>query len=1257
MRNKKSIFFASLICFLICISFLIQFINYHQLRSSIDENILINQKIKFNKFSLFNSNNPIIINFKKNTDLNKAKEDIIQICGQKTPIILFNYISAIFCNVNKQDILKIAKLSFVVGIYKNEKFSINLSKVEKSISYQDIFQLEQCADTIKARAIPYTGKGVNISILDTGIDFSHSDLKGKMLAQVSFVTTAYGFDADEVEDANDYDGHGTHCAGIATGTGVSSPPSYNITGIAPDAKLLNAKCLDKQGVGYLSGILAAIEWSINNKASIISMSLGFSTSDPDHPICRAVDNATKKGIVIVASSGNSGPFYSTVGSPASARLIITVGASDKEDRITDFSSRGPTSEGYVDPDVVAPGKNILSAAAKDSLLGKIMQLQGEYVYGRNSNNYMVLSGTSMSCPMVAGAVALLLEAFPSLNPYTVRIALMKGADNLGYTPNIEGAGRINLNKSYQILLHSAPNFNITTVLPKNLPIPPFDYSMFPGDHYSDNIIFLSSIKANYSVRCIGNISEFVSLIPYTSNEISKNNSFLYIMSTSSQFTDIKIDFNFPIVIQPGVYNGLILIKNNDTNEIVDQVNLSFNIRIPKGRIYFDCYHNSDYGDTALENYYNFTKLLLNNQIDLDFKSSLINYPSLSQYDLLILPDIENPLTDNEIFAIKKFWDNGGNILILGNYYPSTAIESLNNLLINLNVGINYTKNNIEMSYDMGMLKYYKYMYIKNIITHPITKGISNFTWLTGVGLEVNSSKAYTIAQYTTKPVIAAYNQSNYHKILCFGEERFFYDDLISKKNNQKLALQTIKWLLNGSQKSNSRELRVESIVNKSILELNTNNSTQISFYISDPNSNKVVNNLIPGKNLSCHIFYYNSTHWDTIFTSNLTNINNIGNGAYTLNFSTNLIGYFKLNVTVENLSFGNGVGISYFNTTQSIPKIVHYSLKTSRWETSQDYSDEINNDVYRDVDRIVINLTIQNTNLNLNTTSVNVYINSIDTYRNNIKYLNLKMNNLTTKNAIETNYSLIIFPDNSFPAGSYDVFFEIIDSEGNSACLHKILHFYINDKYPHISKVSSKLNGISFNILQNSLPTPIFYGVGFNIEISGSDSESNLSDMHAYVIIFSYFTIGFYAYLYEPLWSTEIPFDGSSFKAKISLPYNGISQILDETYSFPKSCIIIILLLDSDGEFDDNSYTYAQVSIGSPIYFTVIMIFGLIGICGISTYLVYRFIIKRSKKQRSSIAYYCPNCGATMKETEYICPKCGYSHPVTIDDPNKLDFE
>ena len=163
------------------------------------------------------------------------------------------------------------------------------------------------------------------------------------------------------------------------------------------------------------------------------------------------------------------------------------------------------------------------------------------------------------------------------------------------------------------------------------------------------------------------------------------------MSTSSQFTDIKIDFNFPIVIQPGVYNGLILIKNNDTNEIVDQVNLSFNIRIPKGRIYFDCYHNSDYGDTALENYYNFTKLLLNNQIDLDFKSSLINYPSLSQYDLLILPDIENPLTDNEIFAIKKFWDNGGNILILGNYYPSTAIESLNNLLINLNVGINYAK--------------------------------------------------------------------------------------------------------------------------------------------------------------------------------------------------------------------------------------------------------------------------------------------------------------------------------------------------------------------------------------------------------------------------------------------------------------------------------------------------------------------------------------------------------------------------------------
>ncbi|MBD3228657.1 MAG: S8 family serine peptidase [Candidatus Lokiarchaeota archaeon] len=1232
---------------------------FYRINSYRNAQNLMNTKIMFDPSLFSTTNNRIIVNFKEGTNLIDEKQNLLDICKLSSDPILYDYISSMVCEVDSDEILKIISMDSVQKIFLDEKVELVRPDDEKSISYENIFQLNQCANTVNSRAIPFTGSGINISIIDTGIDFTHSDLSGKIIDEVSFVTEAYGFDEERVEGVNDLNGHGTHCAGIATGTGTSSPSGYNLTGIAPNAKLLNAKCLDKFGAGYLSGVMGAIEWSIDRGASIISMSLGFSTSDPDHPICRLVDNATKQGVVVVASAGNSGPFYSTTGSPASARYIITVGATNKDNKISEFSSRGPTALGYIDPDVVAPGEDVLSVAAGSSVLGKIMQLNNEYINGKNGNNYMVLSGTSMSCPMVAGSAALLLEAFPTLNPYMIRIALMKGANSLGYSPNVEGAGLIDLNESYNYLSKFSPLFNVSSVFPKMIPNPPLEFSMFPGDQYTDDLIILSGKKTNISVNCIGNISEFISFEKTTSNEIIINESFLYIKSNDSYYTNLNINFDFPISIEPSLYEGIIEIRNNDTNKLLEVVNISFEITLPRARIYFDCFHNADSADHVRSNYYNFTKMLSENAIDINFGESLLLFPLLSQYDLIILPDMETPLTDRELTALKRYWQNNntGNILTLSNYYPSTAIETYNEIFSTLEIDINYTKNNIEYSYDTGFMKEYDDFLITDISEHPITENVSKFSWLTGVAIETHSSDVISLASYDNKPVLVAQNTSNNHKIVSMGSERLFYDDFISRSYNRKLVSQCISWLLNNTPKSNSEELRVEVVVNESIMELGNNNNTEIGFYVVNPQDNSSIGNLIPHKNLSSFIYHYDGG-WNNVWIGNSSDIVDSG-GAYHFNFSTNLTGLFLVNITIENLtSIGNGIGYTFFNTSISMPSIINYSLETSKNEDISEYDAEISNDIFRNSDSIIINITLHDNDLISDIQNVTAYITPLDVYRSDIKYLQIEMPNTSTKDALKTNYSLIISPDYSYPAGSYVVFVEVIDSSGNSDYSSAIFEFNINNKYPEIDAKKSKLNGLTFEQYQSGIPAFLIAGFNFNVDITGTDIESDLSEMHAYVAIFSYFTIGRYSYLYEILWGTEVPFIGSSFSGAVSLPISGVSEILDESYSVTGSNILLILLHDGDGEYDDDSYTYALVSVAPySTFFTIIMVI-IIVIITVAAIVSYIYLNKRKGKQKTTVkTIICPKCGSKVKEIQRYCPNCGYHVSMNELDSDKLDFE
>jgi serine protease AprX len=193
----------------------------------------------------------------------------------------------------------------------------------------------------------------------------------------------------------------------------------------------------------MSGVMAGIEWAVDQSVQIINLSLGSDgPCDGTDALSTLCDEVVQQfGIVVCAAAGNAGPEASTVGSPGCARWVITIGAVDDADNVTSFSSRGPTSDGRVKPDLVFPGAGIVAAQADDTELGTVV------VPG-----YVELSGTSMATPHAAGSAALLLQSKPDLTPNQVKWALMTTALELGQNPNAQGSGRGDVFAAYQKII-------------------------------------------------------------------------------------------------------------------------------------------------------------------------------------------------------------------------------------------------------------------------------------------------------------------------------------------------------------------------------------------------------------------------------------------------------------------------------------------------------------------------------------------------------------------------------------------------------------------------------------------------------------------------------------------------------------------------------------------------------------------------------------------------------------------------------------
>ena len=276
----------------------------------------------------------------------------------------------------------------------------------------------------------FYGQDITIAVIDTGVA-PHNDLvknKNRIIAFKDFVKNK--------EKPYDDNGHGTHVAGIIAGDGYSSRGKF--AGIAPKANIVAIKALDEYGGGSVSDIIAALSYVIEKKnelkIKIVNLSLGTipNSSQSRDPLCKAVEKTIDNGLIVVAAAGNNGPDNESILSPGISREVITVGAVDdkrtidpSDDEIAHFSSRGPTLDGEIKPDLVAPGVNIQSLS------------------NSKLDSYSSLSGTSMATPLVTGSVALLLNKYGNLSQKEVKKRLVNACYDLKDKETNQGAGVLN----------------------------------------------------------------------------------------------------------------------------------------------------------------------------------------------------------------------------------------------------------------------------------------------------------------------------------------------------------------------------------------------------------------------------------------------------------------------------------------------------------------------------------------------------------------------------------------------------------------------------------------------------------------------------------------------------------------------------------------------------------------------------------------------------------------------------------------------
>jgi len=283
--------------------------------------------------------------------------------------------------------------------------------------YKVVTRLDGSTSTINADQVwsNSTGEGVDVAVLDTGVEDN----------TILNVENQVDYTGEGTDDLN---GHGTHVAGIV------ASPDEEYQGVAYGVDLFDVKVLDQEGVGSASDVIAGLEYAADNNLEVATLSLGAAVEECDgtSSLSEAVDNTVEQGVTVTVAAGNNGPESETITAPGCAEKPITVGSSNNG-QISDFSSRGPTADDRVKPDVVAPGEGTTSLTNNEG----------------NSPQFETLSGTSMATPHVAGTAALMHAANDTLTPTQIKNTVTSTAVDLGADENSQGSGRLDAYTAYQ----------------------------------------------------------------------------------------------------------------------------------------------------------------------------------------------------------------------------------------------------------------------------------------------------------------------------------------------------------------------------------------------------------------------------------------------------------------------------------------------------------------------------------------------------------------------------------------------------------------------------------------------------------------------------------------------------------------------------------------------------------------------------------------------------------------------------------------
>jgi len=327
----------------------------------------------------------------------------------------------------------------------------------KSFAIDNYIATQVDADKLHEKGI--TGAGVTVAVLDSGtiLDGEHGQ---NLLKGVNNQTRVFNkYDAIQGVTTrwlnDDRNGHGTHVSNIIASSLKSENGKFN--GIAPDVYLLSVKAFDQNGQSSYSKVLDGLNWIYENRyrynIRVLNLSLGSDVQSNywDDPINQAVMKLWDAGVVVVTSAGNSGHKEMSVTVPGNTPYIITVGAITdsytpfdfSDDRVTTFSSTGPTVEGFVKPEVVAYGGHVAAKVDKSFALGKFFEsLTGE--------QYQEISGTSQASAVVSGIAALMIQYNPRLSPDDVKCRIMSSAKmaatpdgKMAFSPFEQGHGMVN----------------------------------------------------------------------------------------------------------------------------------------------------------------------------------------------------------------------------------------------------------------------------------------------------------------------------------------------------------------------------------------------------------------------------------------------------------------------------------------------------------------------------------------------------------------------------------------------------------------------------------------------------------------------------------------------------------------------------------------------------------------------------------------------------------------------------------------------